>query len=128
MRRTSSTALIGLLLAVALARCSRTEVWREQYGDGKPKLEYEYYTDRNGHRVYSGYLREYFESGILKLEEKYQDGEREGRRVEYFENGKVRYDETFRHGKREGKRLEYLEDGTLEFERTFSDGKCISNC
>ena len=68
MGRIGRATVVGVLLAEVLAGCGKNvEVGREQYANGKPKLEYEYYTDGDGNRVNSGYYREYFESGALRI-------------------------------------------------------------
>lgn len=127
MRRVAAVIMLGLVVGI-IGGCGGGKVWVEKYDNGKTKVEYQYYTDDSGGRVYDGYYREYFEGGNAKIEDHFEDGERDGKRIEYYENGKVRVEETFKGGKRVGKRIEYNEDGKVEFERTFINGKCISGC
>src|ERR1019366_4950112 len=64
----------------------------------------------------------YFESGKIRYESTYVNGEREGKGLGYFESGKIVGEENYLNGEREGKRIEYFESGKIRYEENYLNG------
>ena len=66
--------------------------------------------------------KEYYESGKLKVEANYMNGEPEGITMVYYESGALRSEANFTKGKLDGINKLYHESGTLGAEINFKNG------
>ena len=51
----------------------------------------------------------------------------DGKAIVYFESGKIRYESTYVNGEREGKRIEYFDSGKIVIESTYVNGELLNN-
>ncbi len=92
--------------------------------DEKIKLDIIKY---NKNKVYelkhgSGYIKEYYADGKLKIEGEYLNGERNGKFKEYDSYGGLEFEGEYLNGQKNGKIKEYYK-GKLEFEGEYLNNK-----
>ena len=58
-----------------------------------------------------GIAKDYYESGVLKKEDPYVDGERTGMMKFYDENGSIEMSAEFNNSKQDGQTMYYYNDG-----------------
>lgn len=106
-----------------LAACTHTGLREEiiaTYDSGQPLKVY--YYDQSNQRIAE---KEFYESGILKMEGTIANGLRNGDWVAYFPDGKVQSTGLFKDGLRIGLGKVYYENGQLMMEGHYSeDHKC----
>lgn len=61
-------------------------------------------------------VRNYYETGVLRSEERYNGGLENGLWVYYYENGNISMEAPYQGGGRQGVERHYYEDGTLRYE------------
>ena len=71
----------------------------------------------------NGYVKEYYDNGILRFEVEYLNGNRHGKGKEYHYNGNLEFEGEYLNGKKHGKGKEYDYDGNLKFEGEYFYGK-----
>lgn len=81
-----------------------------------------YYTDKTLEVPYSGYYREYFETGEVKLELFLLDGRPEGTYVVYFPNARIKEVRSYHKGAFHGIWRTYNEKGMLLEQAEYQDG------
>ena len=73
----------------------------------------------NSKNIWEGKSLVYYESGELKIEYKYVNGNIEGIWREYYKSGKIKRARTYIAGKREGKDTRFYESGSTEIEMNY---------
>ena len=63
-----------------------------------------------------GYYKEYFESGILKIESNYKDWELSGLWRQFFESGDIEWEVMYKNGYKDGFYRQYFENGKLSLQ------------
>jgi len=81
-----------------------------------------YYTDKTQTELFTGYYREYYESGDLKLDVFLYNGRPEGTYVVYFPNARIQEVRAFRKGLFHGIWRTYNENGMLIAQAEYADG------
>jgi antitoxin component YwqK of YwqJK toxin-antitoxin module len=81
-----------------------------------------YFTDDTQTELYTGFFREYYESGDLKLEVFLQNGRPEGTYVVYFPNARTKEVRAYRKGIFHGIWRTYNESGMLIAQAEYADG------
>lgn len=82
-----------------------------------------YFTDASQTRLFSGFYREYYESGDLKLEMYIKDGKPEGPYVVYFQNARISEVRSYHSGVFHGIWRTYNENGMLISQAEYKNGK-----
>jgi|CXWL01.1.fsa_nt_gi antitoxin component YwqK of YwqJK toxin-antitoxin module/Tfp pilus assembly protein PilF len=95
---------------------AQTEIRKTYYESGKLKVEMPYV---NGNA--SGVGKEYYESGKLKAETPFLFGEANGLAKEYYENGKISTELPYVNSKVNGVKKGYYESGKLQYEVVFEN-------
>jgi antitoxin component YwqK of YwqJK toxin-antitoxin module len=90
------------------------------YDTGEVKCEHLYV---NGDRY--GINKKFYKSGALKNEWLYEDGKLNGMSKEYYESGELRFEYMYSMGKLSGVTTEYHRDGSLSHERTYKNNEEI---
>jgi len=80
-----------------------------------------YYTDKTQTELFTGYYREYYESGDLKLDVFLYNGRPEGTYVVYFPNARIKEVRAFRKGLFHGIWRTYNESGMLIAQAEYAD-------
>ncbi len=94
-----------------------TGILNSYSADGNFLLEHNY---KNGKR--EGYVRIYYETGILKLESNVKNDELDGLTRWHSKNGALEAEENYKDGKREGLVRIYYENGVLKGEINYKNG------
>jgi len=81
-----------------------------------------YYTDKTQTELFTGYYREYYESGDLKLDVFLYNGRPEGTYVVYFPNARINEVRAYRKGLFHGIWRTYNENGMLIAQAEYFDG------
>jgi len=81
-----------------------------------------YFTDDNQTELYTGYLREYYETGDLKQEMYLFNGRPEGTYVVYFPNARIKEVRSYKKGVFHGIWRTYNENGMLIAQAEYLDG------
>jgi len=81
-----------------------------------------YYADNTLQELFSGYYREYFETGEVKLELFLLDGRPEGTYVVYFPNARIKEVRSYHNGAFHGIWRTYNEKGMLLEQAEYKDG------
>ncbi len=81
-----------------------------------------YYTDSTLKEVFTGYYREYFETGEIKLELFLLDGRPEGTYVVYFSNARIKEVRSYHKGAFHGIWRTYNDKGMLLEQAEYKDG------
>lgn len=81
-----------------------------------------YYMDKTQTELFTGYYREYYESGDLKLDVFLLNGRPEGTYVVYFPNARIQEVRAFRKGLFHGIWRTYNENGMLIAQAEYADG------
>ena len=68
-------------------------------------------------------VRIYYKNGRIEKEEKYKDGELNGKQIYYFRNGQIRKEENYKDGIIDGKYTYYHYNGQIKKEGNFKDWK-----
>ena len=97
-----------------------------EFLNGKKWNGYGY--DPSGNLIYEikcgrGLFKEYYESGILKIEGEYINGEINGLVKEYFINGNLQFKGEYLKGKRNGLGKEYNYERELIYEGEYIEGE-----
>lgn len=96
-----------------------TEIWWHKNGRMKKMLDYEH-----GEKVRH---REWFESGVHKIDAMMKGGEAFGRHVKWFEDGSLRFSGNFVENLLwDGKVKDVHEDGTVMWDAVFKRGRYVS--
>ncbi len=91
-----------IIITLFISACTShiTEYW----DNGKPKTEIEYIGDSKENYFY----REYYKSGVIKLQAKYENKKLHGELVSYKENGEIKSRVLYKFGsKNNSKDVEY---------------------
>lgn len=91
------------------------EVAREVY-------ESEFTLTRMEGTIPDGIVKEYYDTGKIRLMQNYRHGKLDGMSREYYENGKIREERNYQNGDREGVTREYDNTGRLKSEAFYKDG------
>ena len=81
-----------------------------------------YYPDSSLTETYTGYYREYYESGDLKLEMYILNGKPEGTYVVYYPNARIKEVRSYRNGVFDGIWRTYNEQGMLKAQAEYQHG------
>jgi len=81
-----------------------------------------YYSDSSLAETYTGYYREYYESGDLKLEMYILHGKPEGTYVVYYPNARIKEVRSYRNGVFDGIWRTYNEQGMLKAQAEYQHG------
>ena len=57
-------------------------------------------------------VQESWDSGQIRSEGNYQDGNKDGKWVEYYENGQIESEGNYKNGHKDGPAIDYYTDGT----------------
>ena len=79
-----------------------------------------------GAQPQDGVHKEYYESGTLRAEGNFKDGQLNGIAKLYYESGALKGEINYKDGKPEGNEKRYDENGTLRSERTYKSGELIT--
>jgi len=93
-------------------------VVKDYYESGNIKIEWNY-----RHGKVNGVANQYFENGDLLGEWNYKNGQYDGLSKEYFDNGKLKGEWNFEEGKQQGITRKYYRDGTLRGEWNYKNGQ-----
>jgi antitoxin component YwqK of YwqJK toxin-antitoxin module len=107
---------------VAAPTLVRRETLREQYDDGKKRVEREvaYYSDN--HFEADGTYREFYPNEQLFVEGRFRNGRQDGEWTFYHENGQLNRKATYSNGQPDGAWEVLRADGTLSAKRSFRNG------
>lgn len=72
--------------------------------------------------AYEGTYKTWYDSGQLKSESVYENGQLTGASMEFYENGQPEKSYSYVEGKLEGKGEHWYEDGSLKFSANFAEG------
>lgn len=104
------------MLCLVLLSCGQKKV-EERYDDGLLKAEY--YVDGEG--LYHGSYKQYYPSGQLREEARFEKNLLSGTRILYYPSGKIEIEERYNPpGIMEGLYRTYYEDGTLKLEKQYA--------
>ena len=114
-----------LLCALSCKRVKTTQVVKESYADGKPKVLTEYVTDKYGREKL--YKETFFFPGekkyiVLQYDEQEQ---RDGVCISWYENGNKNSEARYVHGKVDGKYRVWHENGKLFYKGQYDMGREI---
>lgn len=70
--------------------------------------------------------REYYDSGVVKVEERLNKEGEVVKRRGFYEDGTINFEESFSSGLPDGAMVQYYPDGSVEFMKEFDRGKVIS--
>lgn len=101
----------------------RRETLREQYEDGKKRVEREvaYYSDN--HFEADGVYREFYPNEQLFVEGQFRNGRQHGEWTFYHDNGQLNRKATYNNGQPDGAWDVLRADGTLSAKRSFRNGQ-----
>jgi antitoxin component YwqK of YwqJK toxin-antitoxin module len=99
------------------------DVIKEQYKDGKLRIEREIAKYSDDHIEAEGTYREYHPNGQLFVEGQFRRGRQNGDWTYHFENGQLNRKVTYNEGKLNGAWDVFRADGTLSTKRGFKDGQ-----
>ena len=130
--------MICMLLVLLSTGFVHAEVTAKRVSDPEGIVEYVFYSDgkevareswdKNGNRkvtgkIPDGVVKEYYESGELKVKAIMKDGKLEGVRKTYHKNGKLRSKSNYKSGVLDGIAESYYESGKLRTKSNFVNGK-----
>ena len=120
--------LFFFALALTVVSCNRlktTQVVKESYADGKPKMVVEYLLDEDGKKTL--YKETHFFPGEKKyIEGKYdKEEERDGVWTSWYENGNKWSQGKYINGKEDGKYSVWYENGKLRYQGQYDMGRKV---
>jgi antitoxin component YwqK of YwqJK toxin-antitoxin module len=95
---------------------------REQYADGKPRVEREVARYSDNTFQAEGAHREYYPNGQLFVEGRFRNGRQDGEWTYWFETGKQNRKVAYKDGKLDGSWEVTRADGTISAKRSFKNG------
>jgi uncharacterized protein len=98
-----------------------TGYFRQYYKNGKLRVENELKDD-----FINGKGKSFFPDGTINGETVYKNSKAEGSQKIYHENNAVKYDATFVNDLLQGKLTEYYPDGKLRYEADYKEGKRVT--
>jgi antitoxin component YwqK of YwqJK toxin-antitoxin module len=98
------------------------ETVREQYEDGRVRLEREVAKFSDNHFEADGVYREFYPNGNKFVEGQYRRGRQEGEWTFWFDNGQLNRKATYSNGQPDGSWEVFRADGTLAAKRSFKNG------
>ena len=81
------------------------------------------YYQRVSNKIVQAREENYYEDGLIKSEEYYKDGKRDGKWTYYYENGQIKEEGNYKDGKLDGKLTYYNKDGSIKEVYEYKDGK-----
>lgn len=110
-----------LIATFILVSCSRTNVKKEKYEDGRIKSE-KTFQKINGKEQLVKEVK-FHQNGQKYIEGSYKDELRNGPWSSWYEDGKIWSKGEFKEGKSHGKRTVYHPNGNIYYEGNFDMGK-----
>lgn len=120
MKKIISIFIVSLLLFACST--SYKEIIEETYPDGTPKIV-KYYTDNTSEELIKEV--QYYQNRNLKLEGKYENGQRDGKWTYWYENGNKWSEGNYNDGIDDGMKTVWYGNGQKYYEGNYSNGKRV---
>jgi antitoxin component YwqK of YwqJK toxin-antitoxin module len=95
---------------------------KDQYADGKPRVERQVARFSDNHFEADGPYREFYPDGKVFVEGQFVRGRREGQWSFWYDNGQINRKATYKQGQPDGSWEVFRADGTLSAKRSFKNG------
>lgn len=122
MKHSLIIIVMTMLLVSGCSNKSITET-EDTYTDGSPKTVRTYEKVKGDTVLKSE--KNYYKTGELKMEGKYENGKRTGRWVSYYRNGNVWAEAVYRNGKEHGTKTVYYKSGKVYYTGEMENGKRV---
>jgi antitoxin component YwqK of YwqJK toxin-antitoxin module len=110
-------SILAIILFSFLYGC--TSNISEYWDNGEMKTQIVYLGDDRSDYLY----REFYATGVLKLEAQYHDKKLHGELATYFENGNLKSRTKYRHGFKHGAEILFYENGSVKSESSYQKSK-----
>lgn len=111
-----------LVLIFSLFACNSQEVREENFENGNPKLKFQVVENDEGNFIKNGYYKEWYQSGQLRINATYLNGQPNDSWVENFENGNKMEEGKYVNGKKEGLWTIWHENGQMSKKTNYTNG------
>ena len=90
--------------------------------DGGKKINY---YRKNGKKIELSRQEYYYNSGNMKAEGNYSNGEQEGRWTKYYENSQIKEQGNYKSGRKVNRWISYYDNGTKKSEGSYKNGELV---